>query len=79
MKDKERIKNTKIRIIKWERIWNNNREDKKERDRENNEWYMLQLRVEPLKRVELLLLQSCGELAPLKRTHDYSMSFIISF
>ena len=34
MKDKERTENTEIRIIKWERIWNNDREDKKERDKE---------------------------------------------
>ena len=34
MRDKERIENGEIRVIKWERIWNNDREDKKERDRE---------------------------------------------
>ena len=34
MRDKERIENGEIRVIKWERIWNNDREDKKERGRE---------------------------------------------
>ena len=48
MRYKLRIKNTEMKVIKWERIWNNNKQKKnRERGRgaKSNEWYMLRLQA----------------------------------
>ena len=48
MKDNVKIENTKIKVIKQERIWNDNREEK---NGERERWYVLQLWVKPPRRV----------------------------
>ena len=45
----ERIENAKMRVIKWEKIWNDYRKWKngeRERERESNRWYLLWLQAE---------------------------------
>ena len=49
----ERIENAKMRVIKWEKIWNDyrkwkngERERERERERESNRWYLLWLQAE---------------------------------
>ena len=43
----ERIENAKMRVIKWEKIWNDYRKWKNgERERESNRWYLLWLQAE---------------------------------
>ena len=61
MGDKMRFENAKMRVIKWESVWNDDREEKNERERESNKWYLLRLWAEPLRRVELLRLKRWGD------------------
>ena len=53
IRDKVWIENVEMRVIKWE-SWNDNREEKNERERER--CYLFQLWVELLKRAKLLQL-----------------------
>ena len=53
IRDKVWIENVEMRVIKWE-SWNDNREEKNERERER--CYLFQLWVELLKRAKLLRL-----------------------
>ena len=62
MRDKMRTENTKMRVIKGERIWNSDRE----RERENRGWYLLQLQTEPPRKAKLPVL--------LKRIHRHNIS-----
>ena len=57
-----RTENTKMRVIKGERIWNSDRE----RERENRGWYLLQLQTEPPRKAKLPVL--------LKRIHRHNIS-----
>ena len=46
-KKKVRIENVEMRVIKWEKIWNDYRKMKNgERERESNAWYLLWQRAE---------------------------------
>ena len=54
MKDKVmKIENAETRVIKWESLkwwWIKKRKMERERERESNEWYLLWLRVEKLRK-----------------------------
>ena len=43
IKAKAGIEDIEMRVIKWERVWNDMRE--RERERERNGWYLLQMQV----------------------------------
>ena len=63
MGDKLRFENTKMRVIKWESVWNDDRQEKygRERERESYKWYLLRLWTKPLRIVELLQLKRWGD------------------
>ena len=44
MKDKVRIKNAEMRVIKWDRVWN----DERERERERESRIVVPLTIPPL-------------------------------
>ena len=64
MRDQVRIKNVEIRVIKQDRVRNDDREKKNE-ERESNGWYLLQIWVKLLRRAELLRLQIMPKRAEL--------------
>ena len=64
MRDQVRIKNVEIRVIKRDRVRNDDREKKNE-ERESNGWYLLQIWVKLLRRAELLRLQIMPKRAEL--------------
>ena len=57
IRDKVKIDKTDMIVIKWERVWNDNREKKRGEGggvRGRERWYFLQLQTEFLKRAKLL-------------------------
>ena len=40
MKDKMKTKNYDMRVLKWNRVWNDDRKRKIERERQSNGWYI---------------------------------------
>ena len=64
MRDQVKIKNVEIRVIKRDRVRNDDREKKNE-ERESNGWYLLQIWVKLLRRAELLRLQIMPKRAEL--------------
>ena len=77
MRDQVKIKNVEIRVIKWDRVRNDDREKKNE-ERESNGLYLLQIWVKSLRRAELLRLQIMPKRAELLvlpwRIHGHNIS-----
>ena len=80
MKDKVRIENVGMRVIKWERIWSDERERERERERETNDTCCdykpiseesIVVAIAKLKIVELLALP--------RRTHGHNISLGTNF
>ena len=54
-------KTDQMRVIKWEKVWNDNRErerERRERQRDREKWYLLKLWAKSLRREKLMWLQS---------------------